>query len=315
MIAVNSPAAEADADVVERGDGGVAGAVELADALGAGRGGGRRRCGVRGGGDGSWWCLLWSGRRPVGAACHQDTAIRGPPPIGLGARRRGRCPRGSGGRSCGQPHPRGSGQAPPARRREGADCRHDAGCGRLRRRSRRELLGRRCWCWPAWSAFVVARVRRGGARRRRADRPHLARPSVALSVLATAVVALGVRPGADPARARSRRALVHGGQPSPYDVLQPVLRDRHRQLRRRGAARADGPGARRRAPAPSGPRCGWSVGDRPTLAATWPPGRDPAPATAGPTRRDAPGRRALPVRHGGELLGVLGRPGARPACR
>ena len=38
MIAVNWPCAEPDADVVERGDGGVAAAVELADALGPGRG-------------------------------------------------------------------------------------------------------------------------------------------------------------------------------------------------------------------------------------------------------------------------------------
>ena len=134
---------------------------------------------------------------------------------------------------------------------------------------------------------------------------HTVSPDVALSVLATAVVALAF----DPVQARLEALasrVVHGGQPSPYDVLRRFSADRDRQYpteelpARMARVLADGTGA------------AWTqvwlvVGDRTTLAATWPPdatrrarGRRPAPAD------DAvPGRRSLPVRHGGELLGVL----------
>ena len=50
------------------------------------------------------------------------------------------------------------------------------------------------------------------------------------------------------------------------------------------------------------------VGDRPTLAATWPPdaARAPAAAEPAPTHDAAPGRRSLAgARTAGELLGVL----------
>jgi signal transduction histidine kinase len=134
---------------------------------------------------------------------------------------------------------------------------------------------------------------------------HTSSPLAGLSVLATAVVALGF----DPVQSRLEGAasrLVHGGQPSPYDVLRRFteavtgryaaeeLPDRVAQVL------CEGTGAQ------------WSqvwlvVDDRPVLTATWPPGatRERQVEEDDPGEVDAPRRRALPVRHGAETLGVL----------
>ena len=81
---------EADVDVVERGDGRVAGAVELADALGPGRG--RRDGGGAGGAGGGGHvvspCARGAGR-PRSSGVHPAKAFRPADPIGLGARRAG----------------------------------------------------------------------------------------------------------------------------------------------------------------------------------------------------------------------------------
>jgi len=128
-------------------------------------------------------------------------------------------------------------------------------------------------------------------------------PSVSLSVLATAVVALGFDPVQTRLEARASRVVARDGQVSPYDAL--------RQL----AQTASGSHAAEELPAriahalTDGTGAAWSqvwlvVGDRPTLAASWPPGSTDVPTEGhGPT--EAPGRRSLPVRHRGELLGVL----------
>ena len=122
-------------------------------------------------------------------------------------------------------------------------------------------------------------------------------PSLALSVLATAVVALGF----DPVQTRLEdyaSRVVHGGQPSPYDVLRrftSTLSGSHPEEElpeRMARVLADGTGAE------------WAqvwvvLGDQPVLAATWPPH---SVVDHGP---EAPGTRRLPVRQGEELLGEL----------
>jgi signal transduction histidine kinase len=130
---------------------------------------------------------------------------------------------------------------------------------------------------------------------------------LALSVIATAAIALSF----DRVHARFRRAAsrwVHGGLPSPDEVMREFsgtvsgtyatedLPTRMAQLL------AEGTGAQ------------WAqvwlmMGTQPKLAATWPPpeanGAAGVPDVLDPRNVEDVGRRALEVRHGGELLGVL----------
>jgi signal transduction histidine kinase len=126
-------------------------------------------------------------------------------------------------------------------------------------------------------------------------------PNVGLSVLATAIVALGF----EPVRARLDRLatrVVHGGRPSPYEVLSRFSDDvtgsypSEELPRRMAKVLAEGTGAE------------WAqvwlvVHGRLALAATWPRslGADEPP----PAAEDPPGLRSHEVRHAGELLGVL----------
>ena len=129
-------------------------------------------------------------------------------------------------------------------------------------------------------------------------------PHLGLSVTATAIVALAF----DSVQTRLEEMAsrtVHGGQPSPYDALRrfsgtvtgsyPAEELPSRMAR----VLAEGTGAE------------WSqvwvvVGDRPQLAATWPPEatREATGAERDPAV-EAAGRRSRPVRHREELLGVL----------
>ncbi len=175
---------------------------------------------------------------------------------------------------------------------------------RLRRRSRRE------WSVSALvlgglSVFVVlvyvVIVVGGGALI-----GHASSPSAPLSVLATAVVALAFEPVQARLEASATR-MVHGGVASPYDVLSrfsETVSGSHaaEELPSRMArVLAEGTGAE------------WSqvwllVGDRPRLAATWPPGatRDRAEENSeDPIEHVVHGRRFHEVRHGSERLGVL----------
>jgi signal transduction histidine kinase len=130
-------------------------------------------------------------------------------------------------------------------------------------------------------------------------------PSTMLSVLATVVVAVAFDPVQTALEDVAARVL-HGGTPAAYEVWErfsstvtgssPAEELPSRMAR----VLAEGTGAR------------WSqvwlvVGGRPRLAATWPPGAapEPGPGQSDPRDHDAPGRRLLPVRHAGELLGVL----------
>jgi signal transduction histidine kinase len=138
-------------------------------------------------------------------------------------------------------------------------------------------------------------------------------PDVALSVLATALVALAF----DPVQTRLEQVVARSvgtDQASPYDVLRafsatatgtyPSEELPERMVR----LLADGTGARWTQ--------GWLVvGGRPHLSATWPPGAarlapsfDSAiePGVASVSYDDeGTALRTLPVRHGGDLLGVL----------
>ena len=128
-------------------------------------------------------------------------------------------------------------------------------------------------------------------------------PNLGLSVVATALVALGF----EPVQVRLQRLasrVVRGGRPSPYDVLS-------RSAAATGAypaeelplqvARvlAEGTGAR------------WSqlwldISGGLVLAATWPPAAEiELPAEPPGSEADPTGLRSLPVLHRGEQLGVL----------
>ena len=129
---------------------------------------------------------------------------------------------------------------------------------------------------------------------------HTSSPSVGLSVLATVLVALGFGTVQDWLERRATRA-VHGGRPSPYDVLSRFsstgMNGRPSySCTRMAAVLAEGTGAR------------WAqvwlaVGDDFVLSGE-------APAGAGaderpPTPDEPAGRRTRTVRLGGEVLGVL----------
>ena len=145
-------------------------------------------------------------------------------------------------------------------------------------------------------AVYVAVVLGGGALIGQTGSPH-----VGLSVLATAIVAMGF----EPVRARLERLatrVVHGGRPSPYEVLSRFADDvagsyPDEELPGRMAkVLAEGTGAQ------------WAqvwlvVHGRLTLAATWPPGAAADETTPAP--EDSRGPRSHEVRHAGELLGVL----------
>jgi signal transduction histidine kinase len=173
----------------------------------------------------------------------------------------------------------------------------------FRHRSRRELL----WMllvsvglfgFVALTYVVVVLV--GGLLVGRTDAPPLG-----LSVLATAIVALGF----DPMVTRCQRLaswLIAGRRPTPYDALRRfasvVAENRPAEDLTLRMARllAEGTGA------------AWAqvwvvVGDRAVPTATWPveAAVEAAPGPEQRTAPDLPGVRRLPVLHGGEVLGEL----------
>jgi signal transduction histidine kinase len=179
--------------------------------------------------------------------------------------------------------------------------RHWWGGGRSTHERRARLL-----VLAGLGAFVVGTyvvvVLGGGALVGQTDSPNLA-----LSVLATAVVALGFEPVQTRLEAAATR-LVHGGTPSPYDVLS-----RFSETVTGGYATEELPGRMAMLLA-QGTGAEWAqvwltVQDRLTLAATWPPDAAADESRPDPVddARDATGdgRRALPVRHGGQVFGVF----------
>jgi len=132
------------------------------------------------------------------------------------------------------------------------------------------------------------------------------RPGLALSVLATAVVALAIEP------ARRRLEAIAGRRgttsDSPYDVLRRFSEDVT------GSGTASGVPGRMAQVLAQGVDADWaqvwlSVGDRLVLAASWPAGvaSDPAPPLSAPAGSEllATGRLELTVRSGGRVYGVL----------
>ena len=170
---------------------------------------------------------------------------------------------------------------------------------RWRRRTRRELLAT-ALVGSGLTAFVVlvyvVVVLGGGALIGRTSAP-----SLGLSVIATAVVAVAF----DPVQTRLERwaaRAVLGGRASPYDVVRrftDTLAGQYpdREMPERMArVLADGTGA-------ESAQVWVDMGDRGVLAATWPPAHIPRPGSVA---------RRMPVRYGGENLGalvVLQRPG------
>ncbi|MET0839110.1 MAG: ATP-binding protein [Marmoricola sp.] len=169
-----------------------------------------------------------------------------------------------------------------------------AGLQWLRRRSRRQVLAD-ALVLTGLVAFVVlvyvVLVLGVGALT-----GHTSSPNVALSVVATAVVALAF----DPVQTRLERAAsqaVNHGRLSPFDALRKFSEtvtgayDAEELPARMARVLADGTGAE------------WAqvwlvVNGRLQLAATWPP-------SAVTTGADDDERRSRPVREAGELLGLL----------
>jgi signal transduction histidine kinase len=127
-------------------------------------------------------------------------------------------------------------------------------------------------------------------------------PDVTLSVVATAAVALTFERVSSWLTTQVSRA-VHGGRPSPYDVLRQFS-----ETAAGGYAAEELPSRMARVLAVgTGARWAqvWLVLDgKPRLAATWPPDA-PLDLVQDPTDTSTRGRRSRPVRHEGELLGVL----------
>ncbi len=127
---------------------------------------------------------------------------------------------------------------------------------------------------------------------------HTSSPHLGLSVLATAVVALGFGPVQSRLEVVMSR-LVHGGRQSPYEVLSrfsPAVTVGHGAddlPARMAEVLADGTGAK-------AAEVWLMVDGHLRLAATWPPSADGSPEL-----EDLPGRRELSVRQAGELLGLL----------
>src|SRR4051812_24716666 len=175
--------------------------------------------------------------------------------------------------------------------------------GALRRRTRRELVAG-LLVVVGLTAFVlvtyVVVVLGGGALT-----GHTSTPDVRLSVLATAIVALAFDPVQTRLELRASR-VVHGQNVSPYDALRQFSQTVT------GAYAAEELPARMAHVLADGTGAAWSqvwlvLADRPTLAATWPPIADGAPSDGdfGPRLAEGPGRRSLPVLHGGDVLGFL----------
>jgi signal transduction histidine kinase len=127
---------------------------------------------------------------------------------------------------------------------------------------------------------------------------HTSSPHVGLSVLATAVVALGFEPVQSRLEVLTAR-LLHGGLQSPYEILRRFStaltgsRESDDLPARMAEVLAEGTGAK-------AAQVWLMVDDQLRLAATWPPATDSSSGAD-----DVPGRRELPVRQAGELLGVL----------
>src|SRR6478609_1128626 len=172
---------------------------------------------------------------------------------------------GSGGRSCGQQHPVGTADPLP----HGVAGEHTAGMTWLvhpRRRTRHELVsgalvlvGLVLFVGLVYAAVVLGVGALTG---------DSATPDLALSVLATAIVALAF----DPVQTRLEdlaARVVHPDSPAPYDVLRRFF------ATVTGSYRAEElPGRMARVLA-EGTGAAWSqvwlvVGERATLAATWP---------------------------------------------
>ena len=151
-------------------------------------------------------------------------------------------------------------------------------------------------------ALYVVVVLGGGVIIGRADSP-----SLVLSVLATAAVALLFAP-VQAGLERVATRMGYGGAATPYDVLS-----RFSETVTHGYATEELP-ARMSMLLAQGTGAQWAqvwlaVSDRMTLAAMWPEdaGDGSHPPSLQPDGVDATGkgRRALAVRHGGRLLGVL----------
>ncbi len=130
---------------------------------------------------------------------------------------------------------------------------------------------------------------------------HTESPQVGLSVLATAVVALGFEPFRWRLEAAVRRWL-DADRPAPYDVLS-----RFSETVTGTADQAVGLPERMSRLLAEGTGAAWAqvwlmVADEPELAATWPPERG---SSAYGLDVDQPGVRALDVTLGGSRLGVL----------
>jgi signal transduction histidine kinase len=133
------------------------------------------------------------------------------------------------------------------------------------------------------------------------------KPNLGLSILATALVAIAFEPVRERVQRIANR-LVYGKRATPYEVLSQFshhvagVYSSEEVLPRMARVLAEGTGAVRADV--------WiRLGDEIATAASWPPGKGPAPAPVDITGQMLPAvpglSRIVPVRHQGELLGAL----------
>ena len=132
------------------------------------------------------------------------------------------------------------------------------------------------------------------------------KPNLGLSILATAIVAVGFQPVRERVQSIANR-LVYGKRATPYEVLSQFSGARRRVLRQRRRAAADGSRARRRNRRRTSLRSGCGAGTPATCGGFPPPTSMPAagPSTALLRRRSRDADRTVEVRHQSELLGAL----------
>ncbi len=85
------------------------------------------------------------------------------------------------------------------------------------------------------------------------------KPNLGLSILATAIVAVGFQPVRERLQRVANR-LVYGKRATPYEVLSEFSSRVAESVRRRGGAGPHGPSALQRGRAPRQRRCGYAVG-------------------------------------------------------
>ena len=107
------------------------------------------------------------------------------------------------------------------------------------------------------------------------------RPSLGLSILATALVAVAFQPVRERAQRFANR-LVYGGRATPYEALSQLSERMASTYASEDLLPSRWPGSSRKRPARRGPTCGCDPAASSATVASWPADAEPRPAIALP---------------------------------